>query len=87
MEYIPKKKVVFNVQCPGDPAHIFQRVFELELDREEPDKDIKVDALCPYCTKIVDVTVIGKTPLDEEMLKRFVEQDQRRGRKKTPGQD
>ena len=28
MEYIPKKKVRFNVQCPEN--HIFEKVFQLE---------------------------------------------------------
>jgi hypothetical protein len=81
MEYKPKKRVLFNVQCRVDPGHIFEKVFELEEDRERPAKETGVDAFCPYCSKVVDVTVKEKAPLNEEILKRFQEQDKRLGRK------
>jgi hypothetical protein len=36
MEYKPKKKVLFNVQCQSQPKHIFEKVFELEENQERP---------------------------------------------------
>jgi hypothetical protein len=51
MEYIPKKKVLFNVQCQSDPEHIFEKVFELEENRERPEKESEVEAFYPYCSK------------------------------------
>ena len=81
MEYKPKKRVLFNVQCQSDPKHIFEKVFELEENRERPGKETEVDAFCPYCNKIVEVTVKEKAPLNEEIIKRFEEQDKRLGRK------
>jgi hypothetical protein len=81
MEYKPKKRVLFNVQCQVDAGHIFEKVFELEEDRERPGKETGVDAFCPYCSKIVQVTIKEKAPLNEEIIKRFEEQDKRLGRK------
>jgi hypothetical protein len=81
MEYIPKRKVLFNVQCPADPGHIFEKVFELTEGQDRPEKETDIEAFCPYCNKIVPVTVNEKTPLDEEILKRFAEQDKELGLK------
>ena len=81
MEYIPKKKVLFNVQCPADPGHIFERVFELSEGQDWPEKETAREAFCPFCGKIVAVTVKEKTPLDQEILKRFAEQDKALGLK------
>ena len=75
MEYKPKKKLLFNVQCQSDPEHIFEKVFELEENRERPEKESEVEAFCPYCSKIAAVTVKEKAPLDQEILRRFEEQD------------
>jgi hypothetical protein len=47
MQYIPKKKVRFNVQCPVNPQHIFEKVFELEENQERPEKETGVEAFCP----------------------------------------
>jgi hypothetical protein len=80
MEYKPKKRVLFTVQCRFDPGHSFEKVFELEENRERPGKETEVDAFCPYCNKIVEVTVKEKAPLNEEIIKRFEEQDRRLGR-------
>ncbi len=81
MEYKLKKRVLFTVQCRFDPGHIFEKVFELEENRERPEKETEVDAFCPYCSKIVEVTVKEKAPLNVEIIKRFEEQDRRLGRK------
>jgi ribosomal protein L44E len=81
MKYIPKKKVLFNVQCQSDSKHIFEKVFELEENQERPEKQSEVEAFCPYCSKIVEVTVKEKAPLNQEILKRFEEQDRALGLK------
>ncbi len=81
MQYIPKKKVRFNVQCPVNPRHIFEKVFELEENQERPGKETGVEAFCPFCSKVLEVTVREKTPLDEDILKRFEEQDKALGLK------
>ena len=83
MEYKPKKRVLFNVRCRFDPGHIFDKAFELEENREWPGKETGVDAFCPYCSKIVEVTVLEKAPLNQEILKRFEEQDRRLKKKPT----
>jgi ribosomal protein L44E len=81
MEYIPKTKVLFNVQCQTDSKHIFEKVFELEENRERPEKETEVEAFCPYCSKIAAVTVKEKAPLNQEILRRFEEQDRELGLK------
>ena len=81
MEYVPKKRVIFNVRCSADPGHVFEKVFELSEGQERPGKETGIDAFCPYCSKIVPVTVMEKTPPDKDILKRFEEQDKELGLK------
>jgi hypothetical protein len=81
MEYVPKKRVLFNVSCSADPGHVFEKAFELSEGQDRPEKETGIDAFCPYCGKTVPVTVKEKTPPDKDILKRFEEQDKELGLK------
>jgi hypothetical protein len=81
MKYLLKKKVLFNVQCRNKAKHIFEKVFELGPSQERPGKENNLEAYCPYCNQMAAVTVKEKVPPNEELIKRFEEQDRKLGLK------
>ena len=81
MKYLLKNKVLFYVQCRNNEKHIFEKVFELESSQERPGKENNLEAYCPYCNQMVEVTVKEKVPLNEELSRRFEEQDRKLGLK------
>ena len=85
MSYIPKKKVRFNVQCPVNPQHIFEKMSLLEQNQDRPEQETGIDAFCPFCSQVVEAAVIEKTPLDVEILKRFEKQDKARKEREARG--
>ncbi|UCH94044.1 MAG: hypothetical protein JSV88_27775 [Candidatus Aminicenantes bacterium] len=81
MKSLLKNKVLFNVQCRNKAKHIFEKVLELEPGQKRPEKENNLEAYCPYCNQMVEVTVKEKVPLNEELIKRFEEQDRKLGLK------
>ncbi len=63
------KRVVYEVVCPNNPKHVFPFAFEIEAGSEKVPS--KVQAYCPRCDNFVQVTVKGKPPENEEVLRRF----------------
>lgn len=64
-----REKVVKEVVCPNNPKHVFPFAFEIEAGSENVQS--KVEAYCPRCDAFVQVTVKGKLPRNEEVLRRF----------------
>jgi hypothetical protein len=63
------KKVVYEVICPNNPRHIFPFAFEIEPGSENVQS--KVEAYCPQCDAFVQVTVKGKLPPNQDILRQF----------------
>jgi len=64
-----RKRVVYEVVCPNDPKHVFPFAFEIEAGSENVQS--KVQAYCPQCDDFVQVTVKGKLPPNEQILRKF----------------
>lgn len=76
---IQKKKVRYNIQCAYDEKHVFEKIFLVEEGSEEIDSD--VEAYCPFCDKMVKITIKGKVVPDEytlRILEKFKQQDRER---------
>ena len=65
----PSKKVLYDVQCAYDDAHVFQKNIEIEAGSEDTTSEI--EAFCPYCGKHVSITIQGKAMPNQELLRRF----------------
>ena len=63
------KKVVYNVECAYNEEHVFEKVFTIEEGSEKIETEI--EAYCPFCDKMVTVTVQGKVIPDESILRKF----------------
>ena len=63
-----KTKVTYEVQCIYNDAHQFENVFEIEAGSEEKE-ETEVQAYCPYCHKLVNVTVKGKVLSDTTIFR------------------
>lgn len=77
-----KKKRVYQVQCPFDPAHVFEKKFEFKDGVTGPPPETVADVFCPFCAKMVTIKVKGEFPRNEEMDRLFKEQDERLAGKK-----
>ena len=64
-------KVTYMVQCAYDENHKFEKVFEIEEGTEQTFSNVQ--AYCPECDKMVEVTVQGKVIPDENILRMFEE--------------
>ncbi len=67
------KKIILNVQCAFDPNHIFEKAYTIQEGTE--DRESKVEAYCPFCDKMVSITIQGKPVPDKELLRRFGPED------------
>ncbi len=63
------KRVLYNVQCAFNPAHVFEKIFTIEEESEGLKSEM--EAYCPYCEKHVSITIAGKSEADASILKRF----------------
>jgi hypothetical protein len=81
-EFKIKKKKLFKVQCPFDKTHVFDKVFELEEGVDSPPPNTTVETFCPFCSKMVEITVKGEAELNQSILRKFEEQDKRLGIKR-----
>ena len=63
------RKVVYNVQCSYNVDHVFEKAFDVEKGSE--DKQTQIETFCPFCEKIVKITVQGKVALNTELLREF----------------
>jgi hypothetical protein len=63
------KKVVYKVQCAFNPEHFFEKAFTVEEGTENA--KTRAEAYCPYCDKMVSVTIHGKLVLDKELIRKF----------------
>jgi hypothetical protein len=73
------KKKRYRVQCAVNAKHVFDKVFEVD-ESGEP-KETEVETFCPICGEMVTIMVKGEPILNENLLRRFKEQDKRLGRK------
>ncbi len=76
-----KKKKRFTVQCPFNENHIFDKVFTLEEGIDPEPTHSEVEAFCPWCDKMVTITVTGEAEKNETLFRALNEQDQRFKRK------
>ncbi len=51
-------RVKYDVQCAFNAEHIFEKVFEIEEGSE--DVQSEVETYCPFCDKMVKVTIKGE---------------------------
>jgi len=63
------KRVVYEVVCPKSPKHVFPIAFEIEEGSEKVQS--KVEAYCPTCDTLVQVTVKGKLIPNQEIMRKF----------------
>jgi len=62
------KKVLYNVQCFHDEKHIFEKIFEI-VEGTEKKEETEIETYCPFCDKLVTVTVKGKIKPDTSILR------------------
>lgn len=61
------KKVFYNVQCAFDEKHVFEKALEVEVGSESVESE--VDAFCPFCNKMVSITIKGKAAMNTSVMR------------------
>lgn len=64
-----QKKITYTVECAYDPQHVFEKSFVIEEGTEHLEST--VEAYCPHCDELVQVTIRGRIVADSEVLRRF----------------
>jgi len=63
------QKVIYEVTCPQDEKHVFEKLFEVEKGTEHLETEVEV--YCPQCDDRVTATVKGRLAPNAEILRRF----------------
>ncbi len=61
-------KVPYEVVCHKNKKHVFPVVFDVIPD---PGSTSKAEVYCPQCDARVQVTIKGKLPPNQQVLRRF----------------
>ena len=61
-------KVPYEVVCHKNAKHVFSVVFDVIPDANSTSK---AEVYCPECDTLVRVTIKGKLPPNQEVLRRF----------------
>lgn len=66
---VKSKKVVYNVQCPHNTEHLFQR--ELLIEDGTENVVSTVEAYCPWCEVMLNVEVQGRLVPNKKIIMKF----------------